>query len=46
MRMLGASKANYDHTLICERNPRHWLVFDMTSLSDVVADYTDRKTKR
>lgn len=42
MRMLGASERNKDHTLVCNRNSEHRLVFDMTTLIDVADDYIGR----
>lgn len=43
--MLGASKYNKDHTLVCNRNPDHRIEFDMTTLPDVADEYEERKAK-
>lgn len=42
MRMIGATKNNDDHTLICNRNPQHRFLFDMTSLPEVSEEYSER----
>jgi ssDNA-binding Zn-finger/Zn-ribbon topoisomerase 1 len=43
MKMYAASQDSADHTLVCQRNPRHRLELDMTTLPEVAEEYIETR---